>query len=139
MVNFCHFWTKFGPNQTKKGIFGGQKFKYFHKIFCNIFEVLEDSSELSENIKKIMLNLKFENCKKLVSTQKPTQKFKFKFGMQGLIQFENKKWCSRQILSNLVICVKPMKLRKRFRWLGCQKMQKNMLGNCLNGLKDFFA
>jgi hypothetical protein len=43
-----------------------------------------ESSKLSENIKKITLNLNFGNREKLVATQKLTQKFEFKFGMQGL-------------------------------------------------------
>jgi hypothetical protein len=32
-------------------------------------------SKLSENYEKRMFNSKFENCKKLVPTRKPTQKF----------------------------------------------------------------
>ncbi len=32
-------------------------------------------SEISENYEKMMLNLNFGNCEKLVPTQKPTQKF----------------------------------------------------------------
>ena len=32
----------------------------------------------------MMLNLNFENCEKLVPTQKPTLMFDLKFGMQGL-------------------------------------------------------
>ncbi len=31
-----------------------------------------------------MLNLNFKNCEKIVPTQKPTQMFSLKFGMQGL-------------------------------------------------------
>jgi len=41
-------------------------------------------SELSENYEKMMLKSNFGNRKKLVPTQKPTQMFGLKFGMQGL-------------------------------------------------------
>ncbi len=33
----------------------------------------------------MMLNSNLENCEKLAPTQKPTQMFGLKFGMQGLI------------------------------------------------------
>ncbi len=54
-----------------------------------IFELAkssEKSSEFSKNIEKITLNSNFGNRKKLVPTRKPTRKFQFKFGMQGLNQ-----------------------------------------------------
>ncbi len=57
-------------------------FAKFFVIFARFRKI--EISELSENIKKITLNLNFGNCEKLIPTQKPTQKFEFKFGMQGL-------------------------------------------------------
>jgi len=36
------FRPKLSPNQTKNGIFGGQKIDYFQENFCNIFEVAEE-------------------------------------------------------------------------------------------------
>jgi len=38
-----------------------------------------------KNYKKMTLKSNFGNCEKLVLTQKPTQMFGLKFGMQGLI------------------------------------------------------
>jgi len=42
-------------------------------------------SKLSENYEKMTLKTNFGNREKLVPTQKPTQMFGLKFGMQGLI------------------------------------------------------
>ncbi len=50
------------------------------KKFQNLFY-----SELSKNYEKMTFNSNFENREKLVPTQKPTQMFGLKFGMQGLI------------------------------------------------------
>jgi len=41
-------------------------------------------SELSENLKKMMLKSKSGNRKKLIPTQKLTRMFGLKFGMKGL-------------------------------------------------------
>ncbi len=43
---------------------------------------------LSENIKKMTLSLNFGNREKFVPTRKPTQKFEFKFEMQGLTKWD---------------------------------------------------
>jgi len=64
-------------------------------IFAKIFVIFSrfrkiEISELSKNIEKITLNSNFGNFKKLVQTEKPTQKFEFKFGMQGLNKIDEK-------------------------------------------------
>jgi hypothetical protein len=40
-----------------------------------------------QKLQKMMLNLNFENCKKHIPTQKTTQMFDLKFGMQGLTYY----------------------------------------------------
>jgi hypothetical protein len=57
-------------------------FAKFFVIFSRFWKI--ENSEISKNIEKITLNSNFGNCEKLVPTRKPTQKFEFKFGMQGL-------------------------------------------------------
>ncbi len=71
----------------KKTRFLSQKFGKFgkslekvRKYFSNSSEKIQKfwkfgNSKLSKNYEKMTFNSKFENCKKLVPTRKPTQKF----------------------------------------------------------------
>jgi len=65
-------WKKFGKVWKSLEKFG--KFGYFGNRVFGTFE----------NYKKMTLNSNFGNRQKLVPTQKPTQMFGLKFGMQGL-------------------------------------------------------
>ncbi len=52
--------------ESKKPVFGSKSQEKVRKLFYH---------KLSENYEKMTLNLNFENRKKLILTQKPTQKF----------------------------------------------------------------
>jgi len=76
------FFCIFGPNQTKNGIFRGQKFDYFCEIFV-IFSRFWKIENSKFSKQKMTLKSNFDIHKKLVPTWIPTWTFEFKFGMQG--------------------------------------------------------
>jgi len=86
---FLPFMVQIRPKMAKIGMFWHFPRPKYSNNFAKIFVIFSkfrkiENSEFSKHYKKMTLKLNFKNCEKLVPSRIPTQKFQFKFGMQGL-------------------------------------------------------